>query len=315
VNTKNRAAIAATTKQASTFNGTIWQYLEEKERERSPQTGAKLSAKTLGQYRSILLDIWLPWFKDNGSKYAGIDTILAAFDEALQAPGASNRGKDRSIETVRTYVKVVRLYLRWAEVPTLKYVPIKRKKKILVTLDRDEIDRMERTARNERDKLIVRVLADAGLRIGELVGLRDRDLGSSERDRRYWMDIPTAKTETGVRRVPLNPETWKRLKKLAAQTGDDYIFMGGRRRADGQYDRLTAGGASQMIGLLAKDAGIRKRVYSHLFRHSFATHMLSRGMDSVTLMNILGHSSLEMISENYAHLTVSNQYDAMMRAL
>jgi integrase len=43
--------------------------------------------------------------------------------------------------------------------------------------------------------------------------------------------------------------------------------------------------------------------------------MLSRGMDPVTLQTILGHSSLEMISENYAHLNVFNTYDSMMRAL
>jgi integrase len=206
----------------------------------------------------------------NGSEHAGIDAIVSAFDEALQAPGSGRNGKDRSIQTVRTYVKVVRLYLRWAEVPTQKYVPLEAKKKLLVILECGEIDRMEQAARSERDRLIVRVLADSGLRIGELVGLRAGDIGSSERDRRYWLSIPTAKTDSGVRQVPLPPERWKRLKVFAAQNPrDEYVFMGSRRRADGQYDRLTAGGASQMIGLLAKDAGIRKRVYSHLFRHSY----------------------------------------------
>jgi integrase len=313
MNTKNRAAVAPVEQARTELNGSIEQYIEEKERQTRPH---KLSAKTLAQYRSILFDIWLPWFKDHGSEHAGIDAIVGAFDEALQAPGSGRNGKDRSIQTVRTYVKVVRLYLRWAEVPTQKYVPLEAKKKLLVILERGEIDRMEQAARSERDKLIVRVLADSGLRIGELVGLRAGDMGHSERDRRYWLSIPTAKTDSGVRQVPLPPETWKRLKVFAAQNPrDEYIFMGSRRRADGQYDRLTAGGASQMIGLLAKDAGIRKRVYSHLFRHSYATHMLSRGMDPVTLQTILGHSSLEMISENYAHLNVFNTYDSMMRAL
>ena len=197
--------------------------------------------------------------------------------------------------------------------PTSTYIPIEAKKKILVTLERDEIDRMETTARNERDRLIVRVLADSGIRIGELVGLRVGDIGGSDRDRRYWIDVDG---KTGVRRVPLPPPTWQRLKRFAAQNPrDKFIFMGSRRRADGNYERLTAGGASQMIGLLAKEAGIRKRVYAHLFRHSYATHMLSRGMDPITLQTILGHKSLSMISENYAHFTVFNTYDAMMKSL
>jgi integrase len=54
-------------------------------------------------------------------------------------------------------------------------------------LSRDEIAKLENTARNERDKLIIRVLADTGVRVAQLCGLRTADL--LERDRRWYLRV------------------------------------------------------------------------------------------------------------------------------
>ena len=70
-----------------------------------------------------------------------------------------------------------------------------------------------------------------------------------------------------------------------------------------------------MISTLAKIAGIRKRVYPHLFRHSFATWALSRGMNPVQLKDILGHSSLAMITNVYSHLAPEDAHAALMAAM
>jgi integrase/recombinase XerD len=70
-----------------------------------------------------------------------------------------------------------------------------------------------------------------------------------------------------------------------------------------------------MISTLAKLAGIRKRVYPHLFRHSFATLALSRGMNPVQLKEILGHSSLDMITNVYSHLAPEDAYAALMAVM
>ena len=70
-----------------------------------------------------------------------------------------------------------------------------------------------------------------------------------------------------------------------------------------------------MIRNLGEAAGVRKRVYPHLLRHSFATWQLSRGMNPIQLAQILGHSSLAMIQNVYSHLSPSDAYEAMLRAL
>jgi len=61
--------------------------------------------------------------------------------------------------------------------------------------------------------------------------------------------------------------------------------------------------------------GIKKRVYPHLFRHSFATWALGQGMNPVQLKDILGHSTLAMITNVYSHLAPEDAYAALMGAM
>lgn len=314
MNTRKRSTAAAA-EQATEFDGSLEDFIAERERQTRP---ARMSPATIAQYRNVLLDIWKPWFVGKTMTVAfadaSSDELLDAFTDWLQGPEyASKRSKPLSVATVRTYVRVVSIYLRWAKAPTLSYKPLASKRVILEVLSRDEIDAMERTAIDERDRLIVRVLADSGLRVGELVGLRAGSLGENARERLFWLDVDG---KTGVRRVPLNYPVWKRLKTYATMNaGDPFIFMGQRRRPGGNVEPLGESGVTQMLRLLAKQAGVRKRVYSHLFRHSFATHMLTRKMSPITLMNILGHKSLEMIARNYSHLIVTDTYSEMIQAI
>jgi site-specific recombinase XerD len=50
-----------------------------------------------------------------------------------------------------------------------------------------------------------------------------------------------------------------------------HLFLAARRTPDGRIDRFGPSGVTQLISTLGKVAGIKKRVYPHLFRHSFAT--------------------------------------------
>ncbi len=70
-----------------------------------------------------------------------------------------------------------------------------------------------------------------------------------------------------------------------------------------------------MIATLAQVAGINKRVYPHVLRHSYATYALTRGMNPIQLAQILGHSSLAMIQNVYSHLSPRDAYEAMANVL
>ena len=70
-----------------------------------------------------------------------------------------------------------------------------------------------------------------------------------------------------------------------------------------------------MIRNLGEAAAIKKRVYPHLLRHSFATWQLSHGMNPIQLAQILGNSSLTMIQGVYSHLSPGDAYEAMLKTL
>src|SRR6266849_3424212 len=151
---------------------------------------------------------------------------------------------------------------------------------------------LEDGASRERDKLIVRLLADTGIRLGELIGMRPESV--IDRDGRQYLHV-TGKAQRG-RLVPLTPILYERLRRYSGATRQSrltttHLFRAARRTAAGRIDRFGPSGVTQMVSTLGKVAGIKKRVYPHLFRHSFATWALGQGMYPVQLKDILGHSS------------------------
>jgi integrase len=186
-------------------------------------------------------------------------------------------------------------------------------------LERDEIERLEHLAATERNRLLVRVLADTGLRVGELVGLRCDDLlvrtrgsfllvrGKGDRDRH----------------VPVKPELARRLERYIQRTrptkdaGDpDRLFLGLRRdRRTGAYEPLNGNAVGQIMRDLGRQAGLRQTVHPHLFRHSFVTWALRQGINPIQVAEIVGHTSLAMIQRVYAHLTPQDAHDALIAAL
>ena len=71
----------------------------------------------------------------------------------------------------------------------------------------------------------------------------------------------------------------------------------------------------QLIRTLGQKVELGKRVYPHLLRHSFATAALAEGINPIQLADILGHRSLVMIQQVYAHLSPSDSYEAMAKFL
>jgi integrase len=69
-----------------------------------------------------------------------------------------------------------------------------------------------------------------------------------------------------------------------------------------------------MIRELGLDV-LERRLYPHLFRHSFVTEQLRRGMQPNLVAKIVGHTSLAMIDQVYQHLTVTDAHEALMRSL
>lgn len=112
---------------------------------------------------------------------------------------------------------------------------------------------MEEAAKTERDALIVRLLADTGIRVGELVGLRIADL-----DRQPQAAFIKVRGKGGKdRKVPISPALQRRLavyieRKRPRESASDRLFLSLKRRPGGDYAPLTTSGVDQLIRNLAQ---------------------------------------------------------------
>lgn len=278
-----------------------------------------LSIKTVAHYNSVLHRVLLPFCAERG-----LTTPRQLDQRALDRlstsllDGGGARG-ELSRHSVHSYLRAISHFLAWArregEVGEAKPQLPKLDRKILDVLEREEIKRLEDAAQTERDKLIVRLLADTGMRAGELCGIRPDDLIEQGRDR-------FVKVRGKGRKERLVPITglYRRLRTYAQRgrpdAAGDHLFISLRRRPrTGDYEPLNVSGVEQLLRGLAVRAGISKRVYPHLLRHSFITHAVRKGMNPVTLARIVGHEDLGMIQGVYSHLNQSDTAAAMMALL
>lgn len=270
-------------------------------------------------YAYTLLNVFLPWCAHNG--VAVIEQlkqpVLDRFTtDLLETP--SKRGKPLSPHTVHHYIRVVRQFLKWCRVegetadskPQLPELP----PRALDVLSRDEIDRLELAAPTERDKLIIRLLADTGIRVGELCSLEPANIVSGA-DQRAFLRIlgkgPRSRLVPMAQRLAQRLESYQRLRPTESR--GSHIFLAARRDAAGEYASLTTSGVLQLLRGAADRAGMARRVHPHLLRHSFAAEAMRRGMNPVQLAQLLGHSGLRMIEQVYAQLTVDDGFEAVMR--
>jgi site-specific recombinase XerD len=224
-----------------------------------------VSPKTIRfSYGYSLTAAFLPWCARQGiTEPAQLTSrLLDRYSaELLEQPG--KRGQPLAKDTVWTYVKAVKQLLSWANkegerIQANAQLP-KRPQKLPEILSRDEIRRLEDAGANERDALIVRLLADTAIRNDELVKLRLQDL--VDHDRRHFLKVQGKGARD--RMVPLEPKLYRRLRRYAerqrpADAATERLFVSRRRdRRTGDYEPLTASGIQQLIRELGQKAGIK----------------------------------------------------------
>lgn len=135
------------------------------------------------------------------------------------------------------------------------------------------------------------VLYSAGLRISELLALKPDDInvsrslirvrqGKGRKDRFTLLSKPLIKKLTEYREL-YKPKVW--------------LF----ERSPGE--QFTESIVSKRLKAAAQEAGITKRIYPHLLRHSFATHLIEQGTDLKIVKELMGHNSIRT-TEIYVHI-------------
>jgi integrase/recombinase XerD len=278
-----------------------------------------LSPRSDRQYTYSIRSVFLPWCDREGiTDLAQLDHRAADRFTAELLSRTTAAGQPLSRFTIATYIRPIRLLLNWAsrEGEAVKARPQlpRRGRPIRDVLSRAELEQLEEAMHRERDKLIIRVFADCGLRLEELTRLKARDLTRGGRQAHFRVHGKRDR----IRDVPVPPNLLRRLDRLIAgrpeERSSDAIFLAHRRGRLGVYDALTVGGVYQVVKEAVARAGIAKRVYPHLLRHSWMTEMIRCDMNLVQLSFIAG-ASPDVIAQHYAHLTRDDAYESMIRAL
>lgn len=168
----------------------------------------------------------------------------------------------------------------------------KRNKTIPEILTQEEIKKMINSLTNIKHKLILKILYGCGLRVSEVINLKKQDINLQEK----LMHIKLAKGKKD-RFVKIPDSLQENLKNYLALSSEEYLFPSNR---GGKLAKKTI---SKIVESSAKKAQIKKRVYPHLLRHSFATHLLEQGTDLRIIQKILGHSD---IKTTQIYLKISN---------
>jgi integrase len=276
-----------------------------------------LSPSTDTAYTHALRTILLPWCTGEGiERVEQLDRRAVDRLSTNLLTRISARGEPLSRASVHTYTRGVRRFLTWA-LGEGESVAAKPQLPKLGEHHRDvlravEIDQLEAAAPVERDKIIIRILSDCGLREGEVVRLRVQDVVRPEN--RGLLHVRGKGQRE--RPVPVPPRLLRRIERLTegGDSPNEPLFLGVRRGRSGDYEPLTESGVRQLVRNAGLRARLRRPVNPHLLRHSWITEMLRQGVDALQVSIIAG-CSLKVILDHYQHLSEEDAYGSMIKAL
>ena len=228
---------------------------------------------------------------------------LQEFLKWIGALGMTASSQARIISGIRSFFKYCLQENIVKDDPTLLLETPKIRRALPDFLSVEEINRIVGAIdlskpEGERNRAILETMYSCGLRVSELVNLR---LSSLYADLGFIKVIGKGDKE---RLVPIGNTALKfigiyknhvRLHANIRKGHEDILFL----------NRRGAGLSRQMIFILLKElvreAGIKKTVSPHTFRHSFATHLVESGADLRAVQEMLGHESITT-TEIYTHL-------------
>ncbi|MHA1632094.1 MAG: tyrosine-type recombinase/integrase [Candidatus Freyarchaeota archaeon] len=178
--------------------------------------------------------------------------------------------------------------------------------------DEEELLLMLRKAPNYRDRAILSLLWETGLRVGELCSLNIGDIIATE----YGYDIVVRESKTQTRTIPVVKSAryladWLNFHPLREDPGAPLFVTFAPNLPPGT--RLTKVGVNRVLKKIAKRAGVKKEIHPHLLRHARLTE-LSTVLTEPVLRRYAGWSPASPMVRRYIHLSGADVKDAVLEA-
>jgi len=227
---------------------------------------------------------------------------LIAFIHGQSRLGLSARSLARLISSLKSFYSFLLLEGILTKNPTANLSA----PKIWFTLPKfltvEEVERLleqpeDDDPRGCRDRAMLELLYATGLRVSELVSLKEKDVNLKS-------GFLICKGKGGKERiVPLGNSATQAVEKYLSEvrfqigrTDSDVLFLTSRGNA------FTRQGFWKMLKQYGHQAGLGKKISPHILRHTFATHLLERGADLRSVQLMLGHSQITT-TQIYTHVT------------
>ncbi len=240
----------------------------------------------------------------------------------LRGNGAESSSRKASPRTVHHYFAVLRAFFNWAvregflsESPAARVKIAKPTAKVIQTFSRQDIENMLKVCEwdfqhgakflGSRNRALILVLFDTGMRASELLATTFRDLDAD----RGWIRAMGKGARERVVRVgsAAQKAIWKYFMHRP-DNGLPYIWLTEEGRP------LQLSGLQSLMDRLKDRAGIRGVTCSpHTFRHTFAVSDLRNGGNVFELQYLLGHSSLEMVKRYVSTLGMMDALEGHAR--
>lgn len=224
----------------------------------------------------------------------------------------------------------------------MKFQRPKLPKKLPEFLSPEEINHLSQAAAQseaypyaKRNQAIIKLLFSSGIRVSELTSLDIQDLdwenaefrvlGKGGKERVCFMSdeaiqalIHYQQNERGllIEQYYESQTVTKTKSRVLSTKSKQTLLIGpesGPLFLNRNGTRLTPRSVHRMLIKLAEDANIHKKIYPHIFRHSFATHLLNHNVDLRVVQELLGHASIRS-TQIYTHVTTERLKKAYLQA-
>ncbi len=255
--------------------------------------------KDLNEYNSIILN--------NKINYKNMD-----YNDAKEYVIYLNKKNDakstisRKLSSLRTFYKYLVLNNKVKSNPFLLVSSPKKEKRIPKFINYNNMEEILnvpniKTKEGQRERVILEVLYASGVRVSELVNIKLKDIDFSNKNILIFgkgsKERLVSFGDYALEYINLYLKEGRNL--LLDGVKSDYLIVGKKS------EKLTTRRVEQIIDDIIKRTSIKLNITPHMFRHTFATHLLDNGCDLLVVQELLGHASLSS-TEIYTH--VSNEH-------
>jgi integrase/recombinase XerD len=258
-----------------------------------------LATNSIAAYRRDLAKFAI-FLNDKPLSEIGPD-IISGFENSLREAKLSVASINRVDSTLRSFFKHLQQEYGYSD-PTLEIAPSKSARRLPKALTIDQIVSMIDAALREgqpitvRDQAMLELLYSSGARVSELIGINVSDLSSIETDYGVITTLKLRGKGSKERIVPLGSFASKAIDNYTTRVRPDLAAKSSKSTSalflNSRGSRISRQSAWQMVLDAAEAAGVTEHVSPHVFRHSYATHLLDGGADIRVVQELLGHASV-----------------------